>query len=53
MRIRRCYDCPDAFERYQIEGHYPEMLDPAPTRTEAAAEMARAEELLSWLMAKY
>ncbi len=37
------------FGRYQIEGRYPEMLEPEPSMTIAAAEMRSAEELLTWL----
>jgi HEPN domain-containing protein len=41
------------FDRYQIEGRYPETLDPPPSRAEADAELSRAKELLGWLMAKF
>ena len=38
------------FGRYQLEGRYPEMLDPTPSRKEAEEQMARAGELFKWLM---
>ena len=37
------------FGRYQIEGRYPELLEPEPSRAVAASEMQTAEELLTWL----
>ena len=40
-------------DRYQLEGRYPELLDPPPSRAEADAELARAKELLEWLMSKF
>jgi len=38
------------FGRFQIEGRYPEMLDPEPTPEHAQRDMNKAEELLSWLI---
>jgi HEPN domain-containing protein len=40
------------FGRYQIEGRYPESLEPPPSRAEAEDELARAKEIFNWLTAK-
>lgn len=40
------------FGRFQIEGRYPGILDPPPTKEEAKAEILRCEEMHSWLMAQ-
>jgi HEPN domain-containing protein len=35
---------------FNLEGRYPESLAPPPTRQEARAYLARAEEVFQWLM---
>jgi HEPN domain-containing protein len=38
------------FDRYQIEGRYPDLLPPAPDVMTARAEMREAQEVLAWLI---
>ena len=38
--------------RFQLEGRYPEMLDPPPTPDQAEKEIKKAGDLLSWLKMK-
>ena len=37
------------FGRFQIEGRYPEVLDPEPSREHAEQDLRQVEELFSWL----
>jgi HEPN domain-containing protein len=37
------------FDRYQIEGRYPEFLEEPPGQDEADAAFASAEEMIEWL----
>jgi hypothetical protein len=41
------------FDRYQIEGRYPDMLPPAPDKEVMRQELKKAEELLQWLNARF
>jgi len=38
------------FDRYQMEGRYPDTLPPAPDRDFALAELGKAEEVFEWLI---
>ncbi len=38
------------FDRYQIEGRYPETLMPPPSPDEGRAQLRKAEEIFQWLM---
>jgi len=40
------------FDRYQIEGRYPDLLPPAPDVETARAEVGAAQEVLAWLIQK-
>jgi HEPN domain-containing protein len=40
------------FDRYQIEGRYPDMLPAAPDLTTAREELKQAEVMFRWLMQK-
>ena len=37
------------FDRYQLEGRYPDMLPPAPDMETTRNELKRASEMLEWL----
>jgi len=37
------------FDRYQLEGRYPDLLPAAPTMQSARAELEQAREMLEWL----
>jgi HEPN domain-containing protein len=37
------------FDRYQIEGRYPDLLYPAPDRKTTQQELEKASEMLQWL----
>lgn len=37
------------FDRYQVEGRYPDLLPAAPSVAVARAELARAQEVFEWL----
>ena len=39
-----------AFDRYDIEGRYPDTLGPPPTREEARSRQSTAEEVFTWLI---
>ena len=41
------------FDRYQIEGRYPDMLPPAPDRETMQQELNKVKELLQWLNAQF
>ena len=41
------------FDRYQIEGRYPDMLPPAPDLETTQQELKKAEEILQWLNARF
>ena len=41
------------FDRYQLEGRYPDMLPPAPDIETTQEELKQAEEILQWLTAQY
>jgi HEPN domain-containing protein len=38
------------FDRYQLEGRYPDMIESPPTQQEAREAMEKAEEVFIWLM---
>ncbi len=40
------------FDRYQLEGRYPESLEPPLSRSEAEEELGRAQEVFEWLTAR-
>jgi len=41
------------FDRYQMEGRYPDMLAPAPDEETAVAELNAAKDFLTWLAKKF
>jgi len=41
------------FDRYQLEGRYPDMLPPAPDIETTQEELKQADEMLKWLNAQF
>jgi len=41
------------FDSHQMEGRYPELLQPLPTESEIRAQMAAAEEMMTWLIGQF
>jgi len=41
------------FDRYQLEGRYPDMLPPAPDIKTTREELNQAKEILQWLNAQF
>jgi len=41
------------FDRYQLEGRYPDMLPPAPNIETTREELDQASEILQWLNAQF